>query len=176
MRHPDLNWRAMSELDLETVGAIAGTVHKDFYESPEVLAERRRLYPHGAHLLELGERPAGYVLSHPWRRNSIPALNALLGAIPDDADTYYIHDLALLPLVRRMGAAGFMARVLDRHAQARGFSTMSLVAVNGSAGFWQRQGFDPMDVPELTGKLLTYEEGARYMVKRLGRKARKTTV
>ncbi|MGN6103147.1 MAG: GNAT family N-acetyltransferase, partial [Devosia sp.] len=57
--------------------------------------------------------------------------------------------------------------VLARHAAARGFATMSLVTVNGSEGFWAKQGFVVQDIPELTGKLLTYEEGARYMVRPL---------
>ena len=168
MRHPDMNWRAMSALDLPAVEAIAAAVHRDFYESPEVLAEKRLLYPHGAHLLEIGERPVGYVLSHPWMADAIPALDARLGGIPAGADTYYLHDMALLPLARRIGAASLMVGALARHAAARGFTTMSLVAVNGSEGFWGRQGFMTRDLPEFMGKLLTYEEGARYMVKLLG--------
>ena len=51
---------------------------------------------------------------------------------------------------------------------ARGFPSMSLVAVNASQDFWVRRGFTPLDLPELTGKLLTYEPGARYMTKPLG--------
>ena len=168
MRHPDMNWRAMSAMDLGAVEAIAEVVHKDFFEAPEVLAERRRLYPHGAHLLEIGERPVGYVLSHPWRSASVPMLNALLGALPEDADTYYLHDLALLPVARRMGAAGFIVTALVKHAAARGFRTLSLVAVNGSERFWAARGFLTTDIPELTGKLLSYESSARYMVKPLG--------
>lgn len=168
MRHPDMNWRAMSALDLPAVEAIAEAVHPDFYESPEVLAEKRALYPNGAHLLEIGERAVGYVLSHPWKLDAVPALNALLGGLPPDADTYYLHDLALLPVARRIGAASFIVDALARHAAAMGFATMSLVAVNGSAPFWARQGFVPRDLPELTGKLLTYDEHARYMVKPLG--------
>ena len=167
MRQLGVDWRAMSALDLGAVEAIAEIVHADFYESPAVLAEKRQLYPNGAHLLEIGERPVGYVLSHPWRRGTIPALNAPLGALPDAADTYYIHDLALLPVARRLGAAGFMAAILARHAAARDLRTMSLVAVNGSEGFWARQGFVTQDITELTGKLLTYEAGARYMVREL---------
>ncbi|MDR3475460.1 MAG: GNAT family N-acetyltransferase [Devosia sp.] len=157
----------MSALDLGTVEAIAEVVHEKFYEAPAVLAEKRDLYPNGAHILEIGERPVGYVLSHPWKRASIPALNARLGAIPGDADSYYIHDLALLPVARRIGAAQFIVGALAKHAEARGFATMSLVAVNGSEGFWARQGFVAEDVPELTGKLLSYGEGARYMVREL---------
>ncbi len=168
MRHPEMNWRAMSAFDLPAVEAIAAAVHKDFYEAPEVLAEKRRLYPNGAHLLEIGERPVGYVLSHPWRSRSIPALNELLGEIPADADSFYLHDMALLPVARRIGAASLMTATLARHAKARGFASMSLVAVNRSAGYWTRQGFAPLELPELAGKLESYEASASYMVRPLG--------
>ena len=50
------------------------------------LDRSRFLAEHCPYLLELGDRPAGYVLSHPWRYGSLPALNAPLGALPADAD------------------------------------------------------------------------------------------
>ena len=165
MRHKDMHWRAMSALDLGAVEAIAAVVHPKFPERGEVLAERRLLYPHGAHLLEIGERPVGYALSHPWMQQSIPALDTLLGELPAAADSYYLHDIALLPVARRIGAATLIVKALLKHAEARGFATASLVAVNGSEGFWARQGFVPLDSPDLIGKLLSYEAGARYMVK-----------
>ncbi len=164
----DIIWRAMTGYDLDEVQKIADSVHPDFYEAPEVLAERQSLYRNGCYLLELGDRPAGYVLSHPWRYGSLPALNALLGQLPADADTYYIHDLALLPVTRRVGAASTIVSALTKHAEAEGYPTMSLVAVNGSVPFWERHGFAVADIPELYGKLLTYDDAARYMVKRLG--------
>ena len=54
MRH-DLNWRNMSAYDLDAVEAIAEVVHPAFFEAPEVLAERRQLYPNGAHMLVVSE-------------------------------------------------------------------------------------------------------------------------
>ena len=167
MKHPDMHWRTMTGLDMGAVEAIADIVHKAYFEAPAVLAEKRALYANGAQLLEIGERPVGYVLSHPWRRDTIPPLNALLGALPADPDTYYVHDLALLPVARRMGAAGFITMVLGKHAAARGFTNMSLVAVNGSTGFWARQGFEPRDLPSLAASLAGYDPDARYMVKPL---------
>lgn len=167
MRIRDLNWRAMSGMDMAAVDAIAAAVHPTLFETPAVLDERRALYPHGAHLLELGERPVGYVLSHPWLLGTLPALNAPLGALPEAPDTYYIHDLALLPLVRRVGAATAMVVALMRHAEARGFATLSLVAVAGSQGFWERHGFVETPAPELEAKLAGYGEGARLMMRHL---------
>ena len=167
MKMPGVAWRTMSAYDMAAVEKIAGTVHPNFPESYDVLAERQRLYHNGSYLLEIGERPAGYVLSHPWHFGEIPALNTPLGEIPVGADTYYIHDLALLPVARRIGAATFITNALAKHARAHGFPTMSLVAVNGSEGFWARHEFEIAEIPELSDKLMSYEAAARLMIRRL---------
>ena len=161
----DVAWRAMTGYDFSAVFEIANRVHPGFFEAEAVLAEKFALYRNGCYLLEVSEKPAGYVLSHPWILGSLPALDMLLGALPDEADTYYIHDLALLPLTRGVGAAGKIVDGLTKHARAMGFATMSLVAVNGSIPFWEKQGFVIDDRPELASKLAAYEDAARYMVK-----------
>ena len=97
---------------------------------------------------------------------TLPALNMLLGAIPEAADTYYLHDLALLPAARGTGAAAMIVGDILRHARARGFAHASLVAVNGSLPFWYKHGFRVVDAPGLSGKLESYEAAARLMVKR----------
>ena len=163
----DVAWRAMTGYDLGAVSTIANQVHPGFFEAEDVLAEKFTLYRNGCYLLEIGERPAGYVLSHPWKSGDLPALDTLLGTLPEAADTFYIHDLALLPLTRGVGAAGQIVAALSKHARVMGFPTMSLVAVNNSLPFWTRQGFVAQDRPDLAAKLRSYEEGARYMVKAL---------
>ncbi|SFV37897.1 Acetyltransferase (GNAT) family protein [Devosia crocina] len=167
MRFKDVHWRAMTGYDAEAVFAIAQKVHPGFFESAEVLAEKHALYRNGCYMLEIGEKPAGYVLSHPFLRGSLPALDTLLGALPENPDTFYIHDLALLGLARGVGAAGKIVSALTKHAEVMGFPTMSLVAVNGSKAFWEKQGFVVEDHPELADKLAGYEDEARYMVKRV---------
>ena len=77
------------------------------------------------------------------------------------------YDLALLPTARGTGAAGMIVAQLTELAREKGFATMSLVAVNGSLGFWRKQGFMPIDAPELAEKLASYEDAARFMVKSL---------
>jgi GNAT superfamily N-acetyltransferase len=159
--------RPLAPADLPALETIAAKVHPDFFEEPAVFAERQQLYPAGTRLLEAGGASAGYVLSHPWRLGSLPALNARLGALPADADTYYLHDLALLPRARGTGAAGRIVADLVAHAREAGFAAMSLVAVNGSRKFWEKHGFATHDAPALADKLASYEADARYMVKAL---------
>ena len=167
MKFRDLLWRNMTGFDLTDVETIAAQVHPAFYEAPEVLAERQTLYRDGAYLLEIGDRPAGYVLSHPWRFGTAPALNMKLGTLPPDADTYYLHDLAILPLARRIGAASYIVGALEKHARAKSLASMSLVAVNNSYAFWEKHGFATVELPGLGSKLATYEPDAKLMAKPL---------
>ena len=161
-----MHWRAMTMLDLPSVEAIAAAVHPQFPEDGAVFAERQRLYPEGTRLLELDGVPSGYIVSHPWRERTPPALNALLGAIPPDADTFYLHDLALLNPARGTGAAAMIVGDILRHARKEGFPAVSLVAVNSSFPFWFKHGFREVDAPELTAHLRSYEAAARLMSKR----------
>ena len=159
------SWRQMTEADLDAVERIAGIVHPGLFERREVLAEKQRLYPLGAWLCERDGEALGYFFTHPWQVNAIPELDAMLGTIPSDAGTYYFHDLAVLPEAKGSGAARAAVEVALAHAASSGFATASLVAVNGSQPFWQRQGFALVDVPHLAEKLGAYEPGARYMTR-----------
>lgn len=161
-------WRPMTAADLSVVCALSATIHQAYPEDDAVFAERLRLYPDGCHVYAAAGKIAAYVVSHPWRAFDAPALNSLLGEIPAAPSTYYIHDLALAPQTRGTGAARSIVGKLADHAIASGFPAMSLVAVNGSSGFWQRQGFAPIDVPELADKLRSYrDDGVRFMTRAL---------
>ena len=154
--------------DLASVSAMAGIIHTDFFEDDIIYEERLGLYAQGCFVLaEPDGDLLGYAITHPWRLYTMPALNSLLGQLPVNPTTYYLHDIALLPQSRGGGAAGKIVSILADHAHRDGFSTMSLVAVNGSTAFWQKQGFDPDDRPELETKLKTYSDDARFMVRRL---------
>ena len=56
---------------------------------------------------------------------------------------------------------------LEDLARRRGLPSLSLVAVGGSPGFWLRQGFRERADEALRGKLRSYDDAARYMVKDL---------
>ncbi len=145
--------------DLPGVDAVAAIVHPGFPEDGEVLAERLALHPAGCFALDGEAGIAGYLISHPWHDNAAPKLNSRLGAIPADAETYYIHDLALHPAAQGTGAAGAIIRRLM--AETAAFPRHALVAVNGSAPFWSRFGFSPAEGPDLA----SYGGAAIYMVR-----------
>jgi len=125
--------------DLPAVDRIADVVHPGFPERPAIPEERLALYQAGCLVLERDGAVMGYAVSHPWHAGKPPALDTLLGQLPITPATYYLHDLALLPAARGNGAAA--VAWLIRQAARENLATLSLVAVNNSVGFWQRQGF-----------------------------------
>lgn len=158
----------MTVADLPAVTAIADRVHIDYPEDETVFAERQRLYPAGCLVLDLGGRPAGYTLTHPWHYLNPPALNIALGALPENPSTYYIHDVALLPEARGASAGSDAVRAIIAHAAATGIGNMSLIAVKGTQGFWTRHGFAVVQDHQLDKKLASYDDdAARYMVRQL---------
>lgn len=163
----NLEWRLMDANDIPSVSAIAAVIHPDFPEDDAIFAERLALYPAGCFALTDGERVYGYCFSHPWESLSVPALDTLLGALPRQTTNYYLHDIALLPEARSGGAASKVVARIASHAQSAGFTTISLVAVNASGGFWERQGFVVQHEPALDAKLKSYSDDALFMVRRL---------
>lgn len=156
-------WRPMQRENLSAVNAVADRVHADYPEDEAVLAERLSLYPEGCMCLWSDDSLIGYLVSHPWHFKQPPALNVLLGRIPSPASTYYVHDIALLPDARGTGAASIAVNRIVAHAMEAGFPNVSLIAVNGSAGFWERHCFVAVDDPALGPKLRSYEDHAVFM-------------
>jgi len=156
-------WRAMTAADLDRVAAIAAAVHPAFPEDAAVFAERLKLYPAGCLMLDGAGGPAAYCLSHPWQAGDPPALNMRLGALPARPSTYYLHDIALMPLARGSGAATAAVIRLMALAKAERLPTLSLVAVNGSGGFWRRHGFHAAADDALAARLASYDATATYM-------------
>lgn len=163
------NWRQLTENDLPGLMKVQQEAYPWHQEGPEVFRDRMRLYPSGCMGLddEKGGGLVGYILSHPWTAEDPPALDSPLGALPEKPSTYYLHDLALLKTAHGKGLGARLVRHLTEHAGVIGFTTMSLIAVNKSAPFWERQGFKARLVPKLTPKLATYGVDAVFMTRDL---------
>lgn len=135
------DWRPMHISDIPAVTAISDAVHGDYTEAAAIYAERLRLYPAGCWLLERDGKATGYLISHPWAGIQPPALNHPIQALPQPADHYYLHDLALLPHARGAGAAQAAIGIVQDQARRAGLTRLALTAVNGADAFWVRRGF-----------------------------------
>jgi len=152
----------MTDVDLPRVMDVATAVHPSFPEAPAVFAERLRLYPRGCQVLTRDAAIVGYVVSHPWS-GAPPALDTLLGRLPQQPSTYYIHDLALMPESRGNGVADTVVAALIAHARQNKFATVTLVAVNNSQRFWRKHGFEIVNDGAMAAKIESYGADARIM-------------
>ncbi|RZJ05098.1 MAG: GNAT family N-acetyltransferase [Brevundimonas sp.] len=154
--------------DLDAVVRVAAAGFPDHFEDRACFENRLALYPRGCFVLasEVGES-VGYLVAYPWLRDSAPALNSLIAALPEAAELIYLHDLALAPEARGGGHTGPIVERLADQARADGWTEMALVAVNGAAPFWEGRGFVVVETPALAAKLRSYGPDARYMVRRL---------
>ncbi|MBU0725190.1 MAG: GNAT family N-acetyltransferase [Alphaproteobacteria bacterium] len=156
----------MARSDLPAVLAVAEIVHPLYPESPAVAIERLALYPAGCLVAERGGGLLGYAVSHPGVLGRPPALDVLLGTLPGEADCLYLHDIALLPEAHGKGHGKALVARLAALARKEGFARLALTAVNNSAGYWARHGFQPYaGDAALAAKLASYGEDALYLVR-----------
>ena len=161
----DLDWRPLTEADLDAVNRIAEAVHVGLGERPAVFAEKRRLYPRGCLALVFRDRVAGYLFSHPWTLGDAPPLDAFLGVLPVSPDCLYLHDIAISAEARGLGAAAVaIARLTELAARER-LPALALVSVHDAGPFWLRAGFRDASHARLDARLAAYGPGARYMPK-----------
>ncbi|KAB8124175.1 GNAT family N-acetyltransferase [Komagataeibacter medellinensis] len=137
-------WRPMDAGDLKAVVALAGQLHPGCPERTDVLDERRRLCPEGCLILPDAQGKAGgYMLSHPWRMATPPALDTYLHHLPARPDCWYLHDIAILPALRGRGATHAALQIMTRLACARALRWLALVATEGAGPVWAHLGFTP---------------------------------
>ncbi|GHD59146.1 GNAT family N-acetyltransferase [Jeongeupia chitinilytica] len=112
-----------------------------YLESREVFARKLAL-SHDSHWLAWhGDSAVGYFFTHPWRGRTPPALGTSLASLPADPDCHFLHDLAVHPQARGSGAAQALVDTALGWGNRRGLTDALLVAVQGAAPYWVRQGF-----------------------------------
>ena len=164
MRMDSLQWRPMTSADLPGVAELADRIHPSLPEDVAIFADRLRLYPQGCLVLADAEGGClGYAVGHPWTKGPPPKLDTPLGALPQPADCFYIHDVAVAPEARGHGlAAGAVEQLLE---QADAYRCAALVSVHATTPFWSRFGFAEAGGGLAPGALASYGGDARYMVR-----------
>jgi GNAT superfamily N-acetyltransferase len=112
------------------------------HESDEAFLRLIALFPEGAFGCFDEQGLCGYAFATPTRAGDTLPLRSMLDQIPADADTFYIHDVAIAHRCRGRGLARQLVERLLALARARGFRRSELVSVQGSAPFWRKFGFE----------------------------------
>lgn len=162
-----MEWRAMTEADLARMDALTRIAHEGYWEDTAIFAACFHLWPAGCHIVDSGDgAPGGYLIAHPGRFDTPSVLHVPLARLPEPADCYYLHDLALAPVTRGHGLAGKAVEIVVADARRAGLDTIALIAVGDAHDFWRHQGFAETGdgrVDPAKG----YGEEARAMIRRI---------
>jgi GNAT superfamily N-acetyltransferase len=154
----------MTEQDLAAVLAVQAACYPPSMQEPAAVVLARLQVAPATTLVALDAGGiCAYVFAYPSRLGAVTPLGARFAPAPD-ADTLYIHDLAVAPSAAGQGLARRLLAVLSDRAPAPDLPYAALVAVQDSRRFWEGQGFGVQNARrEASEVLATYPEGALYM-------------
>jgi ribosomal protein S18 acetylase RimI-like enzyme len=134
-------------------------------ESRESLQAKILASPSTCLIAESSESAVGYLIAVPIIYPHLPTLNAPTFELSVDADTLYIHDLAVDSAGRGKGVAQTLVRASIDAAKRSGLSRACLVAIQNSQSFWEQFEFEVVAEPadEFTAKLASYGADAQLM-------------
>jgi GNAT superfamily N-acetyltransferase len=160
--------RTMRADDLDAVLAIQLACYgAGFVEDGALIARRLAAAPHTGWVVEHGGGVQAYLAAYP---SVVGKLTPLHGAfdVAATADSLYLHDLAVRPDASGLGLGPRLVRHAWAHAARAGWRHSTLVSVQSSVGFWERQGYAPMQPAgaEQQARLATYPGDSVYMARR----------
>lgn len=141
-----LNIRTATLSDLPCIARIQAACYKsEFLEHNIAFSSKLQQAAHTCWLACVDRQVVGYLISLPVTPATFPPLNATTFCLNPTATMLYLHDLAVHPDYRASGAG----RQLIQHAKAQarqwGFKHLTLIAVQDSSSYWQKQGFELID-------------------------------
>jgi len=159
--------RLMKEEDLHAVLAVQAACYPPAMQEPAaVVLDRLRAAPATTLVACDGEGVCAYVFAYPSKRGRITPLHAGFAPAPD-ADTLYVHDLAVHPRALGQGLGRSLVQALFDAARAQGLHQAALVAVMDARPFWEALGFAEADPGQGAAALASYPGDALYMWRRI---------
>lgn len=161
--------RPLSLQDLPGLLAVQLACYGEgFVESGEVFARRLASPANCSLVLERAGVVCAYLAAYRSVRHKVTPLHGSFEAVPQP-DTLYLHDMAVLPDCAGQGLARALLKPMWDAARAQGLQHTALVSVQGSQGYWERQGYavQPLADAVQRERLASYGAGAVYMVRML---------
>ncbi|MGJ7571056.1 GNAT family N-acetyltransferase [Variovorax sp. RB2P76] len=158
--------------DLDAVLAIQLACYgAGFVEDGALIARRLAAAPHTGWVMEHREHGGGvraYLTGYPSVAGKLTPLHGEF-EVAAAADALYLHDLAVHPEASGLGLGPRLVRHAWAHAAQAGWRHSTLVSVQSSVGFWQRQGYGAGQPagPDQQARLATYPGDSVYMVRLL---------
>ncbi|MER6534511.1 GNAT family N-acetyltransferase [Streptomyces sp900105755] len=139
IRHiADADWDAISAMEARAYAELG------LSEGQAALRSRAAASPETCFVLDVGSRPAGYVLALPYPVFRYPDLERAeepAAGPPPRPRNLHLHDMVVAERQRGRGLGRRLLTHLTQAAGARGFERISLIAVGRSEPFWSTRGF-----------------------------------
>lgn len=161
--------RAMRSGDLDAVLAIQLACYgAGFVEDGALIARRLAAAPETGWVAGHEGEVRAYLAAYPSVAGKLTALHGEFEVAPN-ANALYLHDLAVHPDASGLGLGPRLVRHACEHAAQAGWRQSTLVSVQSSVGFWERQGYAAMQPtdPAQQARLATYPGTSIYMIRRL---------
>ena len=138
--------RPLVSADLAEIARIERESYPpELREGEAALLSKMALFRAGALGCFDGGRMCGYAFALPWKAGTLIGVGQVLDALPAEPDIMYVHDMVVDPACRRQGVASTLFGEIARLADLLKLARFVLVAVQGSAAFWQRLGFHAVE-------------------------------
>lgn len=139
----------------------------DVQESATVLKNRIEIFGKDFFVAIKDTELLGYVMCFPWGDKSTPVNNEIFPAALPRGECFYIHDIVVSPMARGFGVSKKLLKEVERKASEKGLSKMTLVSVEQSGEFWDKNGYQEvlLTQEEKFSLLSSYGNNARFMQK-----------
>lgn len=159
--------RAITPQDWDAILQIQAECYSQLDPEPlDVLQSKWQVSPQSCFVFEVNDAVVGYCLAHPWTVNMPPALYEPITHLPQ-ADTLYLHDIAISAKSQGLGAGAKALTHLKLLADHFNLDSLSLVAVQGADSYWGKMGFKPQTINK---SLDSYTHDATYMIYNINRR------
>lgn len=162
----NLTFRLMCKTDLPAVMEVQASAYASAFQEPlAVFLRKLELAPDFCWVVQLQDRVVGYLFSHPWHNVLPPALHTSLGALPERASCWFIHDMAFLPQARGLGLAKRLYAAARNKVNDLNLPKSMLVAMPGVSDFWRLCGYQVVEnlSDQQRQKMSQYGSGACLM-------------
>ncbi len=163
-----ISYRLANLADMPAIHAIQEESYPpSMQEKQEIILRRLQEAPATCWIAEDKEGACAYLFTYPSRLGAVTALEGGF-LVADDADTLYLHDLAVLQRATGRGVGKALFNLAMKFARAQRMPYSALVSVQDSYPYWSKLGYIPgTPSPEYGDCLKSYPEDAIYMVKSL---------
>lgn len=161
--------RPMQADDMDDILLVQAACYGgDIPESALSLHAKLAASPLSCFVATMNDELIAYLISLPWISSAPPALNAPVCELPSHPDCLYLHDLSVHPFARGSGVARALIDCFFARCAQWQMRRTCLVAVQNSAPYWQRFGFQTVAItPTLQNKLDSYPSGAEFLIREI---------